>query len=504
MDLDDVVDRSRFGQPDTSAHEPSVLIPGRNCWRIERAERASVLIDACEFFLRLDQAMRKARRSILIVGWDFDGRIKLRPDSPDCPTLGDCLRRLVEERPELQVHILVWSFAAFHGPSAPAELLLGSPWQDHQRIHLRLDGEHPFYASHHQKIICIDDSLAFVGGIDLTVDRWDTCDHDESNASRLQPDGKPYSPVHDVQSVMTGDAAKAVRELAHERWRRATGETLRFERADHDVWSDDLAPQFRNVPIAIARTEPGWRDKPPVEEIAELTIDLIKSARHSIYIEQQYFGARNVRAALRESLSRRNGPEIVVMATRSVHSFIERVFLGENRDRMVRLLRRVDRYNRLRVFYPIVPGTKGPCDVLIHSKVMVVDDRFVRVGSANMNHRSMGVDTECDVVIEATDAASAAAVAAVRSQLIGEHLGVTPQVLDDAVAREGSLIRGIESLNRGERGLRPYPEINIDGPTRFHFGTVLFDPYRPFEPLWWRSRRRMRKPVRAKRVARVH
>jgi phosphatidylserine/phosphatidylglycerophosphate/cardiolipin synthase-like enzyme len=496
----DIVDRSRIasGAP---VGEPPVLEPGRNCWRIETAPRASVLVDAATFFLRLEQALKKATRSITIIGWDFDGRIRLRPDCDGGPSLGDFLRTLVEERPELHVNILVWSFATFHAPSAPAELLLGAPWQDHQRISLRLDREHPFNASHHQKIVCIDETLAFVGGIDLTVDRWDTCDHDEVNECRLLPDGNPYRPVHDVQMVITGDAARSISELARERWRRATGAVLPADAGADDLWPDDLAPPFTNARIAIARTEPAWRNNPAVEEIAELTVDLIKAARTSIYIEAQYFAARNVRAALRESLSRRHGPEVIVMATRKVHSFIERVFLGENRDRMVRTLRRADRYNRLRVYYPIVAGKDGPCDVLIHSKVMIVDDRFARIGSANLNHRSMGLDTECDLVVEATDDASAAAVAQVRTQLISEHLGVDPGDLDAAVARENSLIRGIDSLNRGERGLRPYPEINIDGPTRFHFGTGLFDPRHPIEPLWWRRRAHLRQRVGATRKA---
>ena len=88
------------------------------------ATRASVLIDGENYFRALHQAFKKARRSILIVGWDFDGRIKLRPDTgDDCVAVGDFLRSLVESVPELQIHILIWSFATVHAPSAPSELL---------------------------------------------------------------------------------------------------------------------------------------------------------------------------------------------------------------------------------------------------------------------------------------------------------------------------------------------------------------------------------------------
>src|SRR5690349_18588545 len=55
-----------------------ILRPGQNCWRVASAARASVLIDGAPYFAHLEAALRKAKRSILIVGWDFDGSIRLR------------------------------------------------------------------------------------------------------------------------------------------------------------------------------------------------------------------------------------------------------------------------------------------------------------------------------------------------------------------------------------------------------------------------------------------
>jgi len=203
-----------------------VIVPGRNCWRLSPARRAAVLIDAASYFARLDQVLRGARHSILIIGWDFDGRIRLSPERPDAPCLGALLRHLVEARPGLSVHILVWSVAVIHAPGAPLPLLLGAPWQDHPRIHLRLDNQHPIYAAHHQKMVCIDDALAFAGGIDLTVERWDSCGHRAEDGGRTNPGGAAYRPVHDVQMLVQGQAASDLAELARDRWRRATGETL--------------------------------------------------------------------------------------------------------------------------------------------------------------------------------------------------------------------------------------------------------------------------------------
>ena len=165
-----------------------ILEEGRNCWRIASAKRAAVLIDGADYYAALEKVLRKARKSIIIVGWDFDAGIRLLPNQPNCPKLGDFLRALVEENPELQIRVLVWSVAVLHAPGAPLPLLLGAPWERHPRIQVRLDREHPLYGAHHQKIVCVDDTVAFVGGMDLTIRRWDTAEHKATHELRKGPD----------------------------------------------------------------------------------------------------------------------------------------------------------------------------------------------------------------------------------------------------------------------------------------------------------------------------
>ena len=106
-----------------------ILKKGHNCWRIAPAKRAVVLIDGANYYAQLDKVIRGAQKSILIIGWDFDAGVKLLPEQPDYPKLGDLLRSLVEERPLLEVRVLVWSVALLHAPSAPLPLLLGAPWE---------------------------------------------------------------------------------------------------------------------------------------------------------------------------------------------------------------------------------------------------------------------------------------------------------------------------------------------------------------------------------------
>jgi phosphatidylserine/phosphatidylglycerophosphate/cardiolipin synthase-like enzyme len=473
---------------------PSIFEAGRNCWCVERAERAAVLVDAACYFSRLEQALRSARRSILIVGWDFDGRIRLRPDAAeDSPPLGDLLRSLVEAHPELEVRILIWSIATLHAPGETLPLLAGAKWQEHARIHLRLDREHPIYAAHHQKIVCIDDSLTFAGGIDLTVERWDTPRHGAGDPLRLTPDGSAYAPVHDLQMVVDGGAARALAKLARLRWRHATGEALERVRVNADLWPENLKPDFEGAPVAIARTAPQWGSNPAIREVASLTMDMLRAARHSIYIEAQYFVSFRVGDLLARHLSSDEGPDVVIVTSKTLPGAFERFVMGSNRDRLIRRMRRADRFDRLRVYHPVVPNAGDRSAVMIHAKLIIVDDVLMRVGSSNLNNRSVGLDTECDLAIEAGNEVERHSIRHLRERLLAEHLGVEPEMVAQALAAEGSLIRAIEVLNHNARGLRWFDAMVNSGPARPLFGTRLLDPRRPFEPLWFLRKKRTRR-----------
>jgi len=471
------------GAPAASARR-TVLVPGRNCRQVAVAHRATFLIDAEAYFAALEEALKSATRTIFIIGWDFDARIQLRPqDGEDAPTLGEILRKLVEERPELEIRILVWSLAALHAPGATIPLIFGAEWEEHPRIHLRLDLHHPIQAAHHQKIVTIDDSLAFTGGMDLTVGRWDTQKHAKDDPRRRWPDGTPCNPVHDLQIAIDGHAAKAIARVARDRWREATGEKIPFaEMADR--WPAALSPDFTEVPVAIARTVPGLAGRRGVKEVALLTDDLLRSAERTIYIEAQYFTAKRLRRVLRKILSRRQGPEIIVVCTRHANGFVERFIMGANRERLLRNLKRWDKHDRLRVYCPVLDGREDDGIMLVHAKLMIIDDRFLRLGSANLNNRSMGLDTECDIVIEADRLETRAAIARCRERLIAEHLDIDPAVVRETVGQEDSLIRTIEKLNR-ESGRCLCQLIVRPGPLHSFPGTRLLDPEGPFRAVEW-------------------
>lgn len=484
---------SRADAPARSRSTGTILAPGRNCWRRAHVSRAAFLVDGCSYFSALSLALESARRSIMIVGWDFDGRIRLDPVRDDA-SLGERLRRLVEERPELEVRILVWSTAVLHGPSGTAELLLGNEWQDHPRITLTLDTTHPIYAAHHQKIVCIDGNLCFVGGMDLTVDRWDTPEHIFDDPRRVTPDGVKYGPVHDTHLLLEGEAARAVCTLARSRWQDATGEDVRFKPSEEDMWPAGLPADVTDAQVGISRVLPAWGSREPVSESPELTADALRAARRCIFIEAQYLTADFIGDILADRLKEPDGPDVVALVSRATHTLPEHLIMGENRDRLIRRLTKADRYDRFRIYHPIVPSPEDSCAVLIHSKLILVDDSFVRIGSSNLNNRSIGLDSELDISIEAQDPATRGAISSLRDRLIAEHLGRHPDEIARLMDQEQSLISVIEQLNSGSRRLKPFDAIeNVKGPKRPVMMTPILDPKRPFEPDWllrWRGSKR--------------
>lgn len=215
---------------------------------------------------------------------------------------------------------------------------------------------------------------------------------------------------------------------------------------------------------------------------------MIAAAERSIYIEAQYLTARTVGAALSRRLKARNGPDVVIVMTQKSRELLERFAMSENRDRLIRRLTRSDRFGRLRVFYPVVPERSSEIEVLVHAKLLIVDDRMIRVGSSNLNNRSIGLDTECDVAIEAKSPTDRSAIAGIRNRLLAEHLGCRESEVDTAGqgGRPGCRCRSAQ-CNR--RRLRPFEMRKPGGPfhsipgTRFWIRCGCFDgPGRSVSP----------------------
>lgn len=481
-----------------------MLRPGRNCWRLSRATRAAVIVDADAYFRAARRAMLLAKRQILLIGWDFDARIALTGDATDHPEapreVGALLSWLVEHTPELDIHVLRWDVGAISTLAHGRTLARLVQWQLDPQIHVKLDHMHPPGASHHQKIVVIDDCLAFCGGIDMTRDRWDTRDHVDDDPRRVEPSGTPYGPWHDATTALEGPVARALGELCRNRWRMAGGGAIEAPEAAESCWPEGLPVAFTDAQVAIARSYPALDDRKPVREIEQLYIDMIERAERWIYIENQYFASRRIAEAIARRLDEPDGPEIVIVSPLGADGWLEAKAMDTARARVVQALQRRRHPERLRLYHPV---TAGGAPIYVHAKIMIVDDRVLRVGSSNLNNRSMRLDTECDMAIDAADAAGpddAATIAGIRHDLIAEHLGVTPAQVAKMLAKTRSLIATIDGLRGDGRRLNDYVLPELGPSEKWLADNEILDPEgaeEMFEPLDRRGLLRALNPARS-------
>lgn len=436
----------------------TIGVEGKNCWRREQSDRVAFLVDAQAYFSAFASAVEQAEHSIYILGWDIDSRLRLHPDRPDGgpdDQLGNFLNAVVRKKKDLHVYILTWDFSMIYLFERELIPMFKMDWHKHSRIHFRMDGNHPPGASHHQKVVVIDDALAFSGGMDLTARRWDTPEHHSEDPRRIDPWGAPYHPFHDVQIAVAGPAAAALGRLARQRWYRATGKLpAEPPRETSRPWPRFLEPDIRDVPVLISRTDIGGPEQRPAKEVASLFHDMIEAAENKIYIENQYFTAAGIGDAFATRLLAEKGPEIVFVVPKRCSGWLEQSTMGIYRANLIRDLHRADPYGRLKVYCPTMP------DIEIHSKVMIVDDDIVRIGSANLSNRSMNLDSECDLTIEACDEKRIGdAIAAFRNRLLGEHLGVMPEKVAETELQQKSLGRAVETIRLTTGKLAPFAEV---------------------------------------------
>ncbi|MES2494964.1 MAG: phospholipase D-like domain-containing protein [Pseudomonadota bacterium] len=447
----------------------------------------AVIVDAADYFRVARDAMLNAREQILLVGWDVDPRILLDPEDgdgeePNC--LADFIPWLAKRRPELRIHLLIWNMGFIKMLGRGLSVFTLARWRMNRHVSIRFDSTHPIGATHHQKILIIDDSVAMCGGIDMTSDRWDTPEHIDDDPRRSLPNGKPYMPWHDTAGIIEGDAAAALGDLARDRWEHATGKRLTAPSRHGGAWPDLIAPMFTNRLVAISRTVPKTEGAVEAREIEHLYVDMIARARHFIYADNQYFASRRVAEAIAQRLTERDPPEIVIVNPISADGWLQETAMGSARAELFFALAEIDRHDRFQIYTPVTAGRQP---IYVHSKLMIVDDCILRVGSSNMNNRSMGLDSECDIAIESEAGGSPdPAIRALRERLMAEHLGTTEDAVRDAFDRTGSLIGTVECLIGGGKSLIPFEPATWSDTTLAIGASGLLDPEsvdERFEPL---------------------
>ena len=476
-----------------------LLVPGSTCWRTARADRAGLIVDVANYYDAAREAMSKAERSIHILGWAWDPETPFEPSEPGEPDperWGPFVRRLADERPDLDVRLLIWKSAL---PIAATQNYFPHKARvcfEGSRVHFRLDGSIPMGACHHQKVVVIDDRLAFCGGCDVGPDRWDTNQHADDNPRRRRKGDRYFECRHETMAVVDGEAALRLGELFRGRWERSSGEILLpppEQTGGCELWPSKTKVAFRNANVGLARSEPLWGHHPELRETERLHLASIAAAQRIIYMENQYFASPIMAEAIAARLVERQGPEVVLVSTQHSPSWFDQVTMDRTRILFLKRLKEADRHGRLTAVSPVTPKGKP---IIVHSKLTIIDDALVRIGSANLNNRSTGFDTECDLAIEAETDEQRAAIAAFRAELVAHWLGKHGPDFAAAEAERGSMAGAIRLMDDVGR-LQPIPIKPIGAMASFIATYHIGDPAGPKDS-WrpWTRRWELRKQLR--------
>jgi len=481
-----------------------LLCAGTTSWKTETAGRAALLIDMEAYFDAAMDAMSRAKHCVHLLNWAFEANTLFHPEpgggGKDCDRIGNFLIALAEN-PDLDVRVLCWKSAM---PVAATQHFF--PFMDRRvfagsKVKFVLDDKLPMGACHHQKMIVVDDAIAFCGGGDIGPDRWDTPEHLDDNPRRekTRRDNKYFDSRHEVMGLVDGPAAAALGALFLDRWARATGETLpACPPLRRPKWPGKIKPAFADIDVGISRTGAAWRDYPQVRENEALHIASIRDAKVCIYMENQYFTSPLIAAELAKRLAEPDGPEVIIVSTEHSPSYFDQVTMDRTRLTFIQTLKSADRHGRFHAYSPVT--TLG-LTIIVHAKLTIIDDTLLRIGSSNINNRSLGFDTECDLSLEAAGSGSSAnraEITRLRNKLLAHWLGCVEAPMEEAIKRTGGVGAALEILrNSGYCRLRPIEPKPLKPLAAFIAAYHLGDPIGPNDA--WRPWKR-RKALAAEAV----
>jgi phosphatidylserine/phosphatidylglycerophosphate/cardiolipin synthase-like enzyme len=393
--------------------------------------RLEVLVDGAEALAEIAAAIEGAKARVWLGGWYFSPDFRLRRDRAE--TLRELLAGAAQR---VEVKLLAWA-----GPPLPlfkphrADIrAVRDALTDGTGVRMALDEhERPLHC-HHEKIMVVDGEVAFVGGIDLTSlagDRFDIGTHPARGALGW----------HDATTRLTGPAVADVAEHFRTRWQAVTGEALQPLPPPAPAGSIELQV-LRTVPERIYGHVPRGEFT-----ILESYLRALRSARRLVYLENQFLWSPEVVSVLEDKL--RDPPDdrfriVVVLPVKPNNG---------NDDTRGQLGALADADNGSNRFLActLYQRGEGGGPVYVHAKLGIVDDRWLTVGSANLNEHSLFNDTEMNLVTH-----DEALARATRLELWAEHLGCPVDELGGDPADVVDHIwrpRANEQLERHRRGL---------------------------------------------------
>jgi phosphatidylserine/phosphatidylglycerophosphate/cardiolipin synthase-like enzyme len=425
-----------------------------------------VTIDGKDTFEQVYGHVLNACKSILIANYDLDPHLRFaraypaaagrRPfqiksscAKPIACSVADRSRRyslqdllLEKARAGVEVKVIVWQprlvlrllpgadERGIDGRADDVEVLnsIAKSYGLGDMLQVKIDSTAPTLTSaHHEKIMVIDDEVGFCGGLDLSNGKWDTSAHDYESQLR-DPNAEPW---HDVHAVVRGPV---VRDLAYhfrQRWSYADLQDRRAVRTAVHLAS--APPAAGDIPVVALRT---WKEMDRNGGVKAWYGEMFRKAKTGIYIENQFpFQSRSLTRLLARRLAEEPGLRVVVVGPMEpnlpglVGSMLSKMSVNDVNRNLADLRRlsggRVATYSLISQ-HRAIPNMRK--QIYVHSKVMIVDDQWMTIGSANLDKNGTDDSSEFNLGITSAELA-----AKTRIRLWQEHTGgsVPQSVLAD-------------------------------------------------------------------------
>jgi phosphatidylserine/phosphatidylglycerophosphate/cardiolipin synthase-like enzyme len=391
-----------------------------------------VLIDGAEALPRIAEELFRARSHVHLTGWFLSPELQLtREEEPVV------VRNLLAELAErIDVRVLLWAGAPLPA-FRPSRGDVRNAVEDlvrHTRIKSAVDACTGLTHCHHEKTIVIDDRVAFVGGIDLTLDGGDPFDTGNHRA-------RGGIGWHDAAARIEGPAVVDVAEHFRLRWRGPGREELPRPEA---------AERAGDREVQITRTLPAKTYRAVRRgdySILGSYMGALRSAERLVYLENQFLWSPEIVEVLIDKLRDPPSDDFRVVALLPARA---NDGADVSRGQIAALIHADDEAGRFLACTVYARTGKLRDVVYVHAKIAIVDDRWFTIGSANLNAHSLFNDTEMNLV--SLDPALARET---RLRLWAEHLEATPdEVAGDPATLVDERWRPIaeEQLHRLENG----------------------------------------------------
>ncbi|MCR6484956.1 phospholipase D family protein [Amycolatopsis sp. OK19-0408] len=367
---------------------------------VRAGNHVEVLVDGEEALPSIEAAIRRATSHVHIANWHASADFRLTRE-PGALTLRELLAETAARG--VEVRVLLWA-----GPPLPAFQPTRGLAKAEQRkftdgsaVRCVLDSRERTMHCHHEKLVVVDDAVAFAGGVDFTAlegDRHDSPAHPPRSIG-----------WHDLVSRLEGPVVADVAGHFRARWTEVAGEQLPAPAVPEPA-GDTAVQLLRTVPDGTY----GFAPKGEFT-ILDGYLRALRSARRLIYLENQFLWSPEIAEVLLDKL--RTPPDdrfrVVLLLPRKPSNGAD-----TTRGQLGRLIDADDGHGRLLATTISAHDGDSAAPVYVHAKLGIVDDEWLTLGSANLNEHSLFNDTEVNIATDDREL-----VRTTRLRLWAEHLG---------------------------------------------------------------------------------